>query len=88
MKSIRQLTDFMIPVADLRFMDYAFLVWYMEENAGLTYKEARVILRDIRGESVSDLAELFGCTTQAIHNFDRKAIRKLIESGILQSPET
>ena len=88
MKSLRQLSDFMIPVSDLRFMDYAFLVWYVEENAGLTYKEARVILRDIRGESVSDLAELFGCSAQAIHNFDRKAMKKLVDSKILLPLET
>ena len=88
MKSVRQLTDFVVPVSDLKMMNYAFLVWFMEENAGLTYKEARVVLRDIRGESVSDLAELFGCTTQAIHNFDRKGMKKLIDAGILLPEET
>ena len=88
MKFVRQLTDFVVPVSDLKMMNYAFLVWFMEENAGLTYKEARVVLRDIRGESVSDLAELFECTTQAIHNFDRKGTRKLIDAGILLPEET
>ena len=88
MKSVRQLTDFMIPVTDLQMMDYAFLVWYVEEKAGLTYKEARVVLRDIRGESFTDLAEVFDCSTQAIHNFDRKGMAKLVESKILLPPET
>lgn len=88
MKSVRHLTDFVVPVSDLRMMNYAFLVWFMEENAGLTYKEARVVLRDIRGESVSDIAELFGCTTQAIHNFDRKGMKKLVDAGILLPQET
>ncbi len=88
MKSVRQLTDFVIPVSDLKMMDYAFLVWYVEENAGLTYKEVRVILKDFRGESVSDLAELFGCTTQAIHNFDRKGKKKFIDARIMLPQET
>lgn len=82
------MTDFVVPVSDLKMMDYAFLVWYMEENAGLTYKEARVILRDFRGESVSDLAKLFECTMQGIHNFDRKGMKKLINAGILLQQET
>ena len=88
MKSVRQLTDFMISVANLQMMDYAFLLWYIEENAQLTYKEAHVVLRDIRGESITDLAKVFDCSTQAIHNFDRKGMAKLVESKILLPPET
>ncbi len=59
---------------DIRFL---FLMYDLQTRYDLTYREARVILKELRGESNKDLAEEFGCTPQAISCFKGNAERKM-----------
>jgi len=56
---------------------YGMGIWLLQENAGLTYKEARVYQSDMRNESTEQLAESLGITVQTVYDLRRSARKKL-----------
>lgn len=72
----RQLSNIPVPRMGSDIKRFYYLMYVLQSEAGLTYKEARTVLRDLHGDSIHDLAEEFGCTTQAIYGFDRKGLIK------------
>ena len=56
---------------------YGMALWMLQENAGLSYKEARVFLAPERGETVEHLAKTFKMTKQAIYNLSSSARAKI-----------
>ncbi len=88
MDCLRQLSNLKISNDDLKLTNYVFTMWHLQEHGGLTYKEARVALRDMRGESIEDLCKAFDCSSQAICNFERKATVKIYDSGVWRDFET
>ncbi|MCL2317998.1 MAG: hypothetical protein FWC44_02955 [Methanomassiliicoccaceae archaeon] len=56
---------------------YGMALWMLQENAGLSFKEARVFLADERGESVDHLAKELKVTKQAIYNLSSAAKAKI-----------
>ena len=87
-KLTRQLSKLKISNDDLKLTNYVFTMWHLQEYGGLTYKEARVLLRDMRDESIEDLCEAFDCTPQAIGNFERRAAKKITDSEVWRDFET
>lgn len=63
---------------------YAVCMLLLEEEAGLTYREARAILHHSR-EEISDLAKIYGITEQGVYNMIRRAEKKIRDSGKTQS---
>lgn len=59
---------------------YAMAMLILQENAGLTFKEARAFLAYSR-ESNLELAVEWGVTIQAISNLCRRAERKIEATG-------
>jgi len=52
-------------------------IWMLQENAGFTFKEARVLMIDIRSESEEDLAKILDVTKQEILDIRKSAIAKI-----------
>jgi hypothetical protein len=60
---------------------YAMNLWMLQEKAGLSFKEARVHLSNNR-EFFCNIAEEYGITTQAVYNIQRRAEKKIKDSGL------
>lgn len=56
---------------------YGMSLWMLQENAGLTFKEARVFMANDRLESTEDLAKALGVTKQGIYNLASSARAKM-----------
>jgi len=56
---------------------YGMGIWLLQENAGLTYKEARAYLANMRNESTEQLAEALDVNTQTVYDLRRSAKMKL-----------
>jgi len=56
---------------------YGMAIWMLQENAGLTFKEARVFMAGSRHESTDDLAKALGMTKQAVYNLASSARAKI-----------
>jgi len=56
---------------------YGMCLWMLQENAGLTFKEARVYMADDRVESTEDLAKALHVTKQGIYNLASAAKAKM-----------
>ena len=56
---------------------YGMAIWMLQENAGLTYKEARVFMANTRHESTEDLAKALNVTKQAVYNLASSARAKV-----------
>jgi DNA-binding CsgD family transcriptional regulator len=52
-------------------------IWLLQENAGMSYKEARVYLSFMRNESNQQLAETLGVSVRTIQRLHRSAAEKL-----------
>lgn len=76
MDFVQQLSNITIPKMDTETKRFLFLMFILQNSANLTYKEARAVLMEIHKDSVQDLAEIFGCSTQAIYGFRRKGLVK------------
>jgi len=58
---------------------YGMALWMLQENAGLTFKEARVFMAGYRHESTEDLAKALNVTKQAVYNLASSARAKIDE---------
>ena len=58
---------------------YGMTIWLLQENAGLTFKEARVFMADTRQETTEDLAKALKVTKQAVYNLASSARAKMDE---------
>lgn len=56
---------------------YGMSIWLLQENAGLTYREARVYLSHERNETEEQLAETFGIKLRTVRGLRRSASKKL-----------
>ena len=56
---------------------YGMSIWLLQENAGLTYGEARVYLAHTRNESTEQLAEALKVSKQTVYGLRRSARIKL-----------
>jgi hypothetical protein len=56
---------------------YGMALWMLQENAGLSYKEARVFLAEERYESTEHLAKALNMTKQGIYNLASSAREKM-----------
>jgi len=56
---------------------YGMAIWLLQENAGLTYKEARVFMASVRNERAEQLAEALGIKKQTVYDLRRSALQKL-----------
>ena len=52
-------------------------IWMLQENAGFTFKEARVLMTDCRSESEEDLAKILEVTKQELLDVKNSAIAKM-----------
>jgi len=52
-------------------------IWMLQENAGFTFKEARVLMTDRRLESAEDLAKILGVTKQELSDIENSARAKI-----------
>jgi len=55
----------------------AMSIWMLQENAGFTFKEARVLMTDRRFESEEDLAKILDVTKQEIIDIENSARAKV-----------
>jgi hypothetical protein len=62
---------------EYRKVRYGMALWMLQENAGLSYKEARVYLAEGRSESMEHLAESLDCTVEDICRFSSTAEAKM-----------
>ncbi|MDR0309588.1 MAG: hypothetical protein LBH88_02375 [Candidatus Methanoplasma sp.] len=62
---------------------YGMALWMLQENAGLSYNEARAYLAYERGESTEDVAKALRITKQAVYNLSSSARAKIEEAGEL-----
>lgn len=54
-------------------------IWMLQENAGFTFEEARVLMTDFRFESDEDLAKTLGVTKQEVYDIEVSARAKIDE---------
>jgi len=66
-----------IDIFEYRQIRYGMALWMLQENAGFSFKEARVFLADERGESVDRLAKELKITKQAVYNLASSARAKI-----------
>ncbi|MCL2295593.1 MAG: hypothetical protein FWC29_00720 [Methanomassiliicoccaceae archaeon] len=64
---------------------YGMAIWLLQENAGLTFKEARVFMAGTRQESAEDLSKALNVTKQAVYNLASSAKAKMGEIEDLDS---
>lgn len=63
---------------------YAVALWLLQERAGLTYREARVLLAGFRNENTCDLVQGLGITDQAVYNLKQRAKNKIAASKMTE----
>jgi len=56
---------------------YGMALWMLQENAGLSFKEARAYMAGDRNESTEDLAKALGVTKQGVYNLASSARAKM-----------
>jgi len=56
---------------------YGMTLWMLQENVGLSYKEARAYLAPERYESTEDLIKALKVTEQEVHNLVASAEEKM-----------
>ncbi|MCL2147796.1 MAG: helix-turn-helix domain-containing protein [Methanomassiliicoccaceae archaeon] len=56
---------------------YGMGIWLLQENAGLTYNEARAYMSDMRNETTEQLAEALGVKKQTVYDLRNSAREKL-----------
>ncbi|MDR3282447.1 MAG: hypothetical protein LBS92_02410 [Candidatus Methanoplasma sp.] len=56
---------------------YGMALWMLQENAGLSYGEARAFLADERLESTADLSKALGVAKATVYNLASSARAKL-----------
>jgi len=64
-------------IEEFQQIRYGMALWMLQENAGLSYKEARVFLAEERFESVEYLAKALNMTKQGIYNLSSSAKAKM-----------
>jgi len=67
------------PIDSIEYMQirYGMALWMLQENAGLSFKEARVFLAPDRGESVEHLVKSLKVSKQGIYNLSCSARAKM-----------
>ena len=64
-------------LTELTQIRYGMALWLLQENAGLSYKEARAYLADYREETPEYLAKMLGIKKQTVYDLRSSAKRKL-----------
>jgi len=60
--------------------DYTMCMYRLQDQANLSYKEARAVLYD-RWETVENIAKDFGISDQAVYNLIRRGLKKVEATG-------
>jgi len=61
---------------------YAMNMLQLQENVGLTYKEAKAFIDRRRGYCNGDIATWLDVSVHSVYNLQRKAKKKIAESGL------
>jgi hypothetical protein len=64
---------------------YGMALWMLQENAGLSYEEARAYLAEDRFESVEHLADALDCKTEEVQKLFSVAEEKINTSGGIEA---
>jgi hypothetical protein len=66
-----------VSMKEMNQIRYGVAMWLLQENAGMSYKEARVFLSGSRNENTEQLAEALGITIGRVYNLRKSAREKL-----------
>lgn len=77
MKGVRELSDIELPEMSAESFRFYYLMYHLQDMAGLTYREARTVLMNVSNDSAESLAEEFECSRNAIYKFYQKGLSKI-----------